>query len=276
MRSRRTTVHAEVLFGLPDDVRIEAVSLRFPTHQSLCISSQAGCALACSFCATGTIGLKRQLTADELFAQVLYFAQEEQIDSVSFMGMGEPLVNPNVFDAIERIVDPQEGLGLSARSLNVSTVGIIPGLLKLNNRCPQVNVAFSLHSPFAEQRSQLVPTNRLFPFDEVFRVLDERIRQTGRRVWVAYLLLEGENDSEEHAKALASLLRSRPAWHLYHVNLLPYNSVKDKKFGGARPLAVSRFQQILADASSALQLKAIYLPFSTSSGLLSTLERSAR
>merc|ERR1711871_1210999 len=106
-----------------------------------------------------------------IFAQVLYFAQEEQVDSVSFMGMGEPLVNPNVFDAIERIIDPQEGLGLSARSLNVSTVGIIPGLLKLNTRCPQVNVAFSLHSPFAEQRSQLVPTNRLLPFDEVFRVL---------------------------------------------------------------------------------------------------------
>merc|ERR1712194_881963 len=158
--------------------------------------------------------------------QVLHFMQRGQkIDSVSLMGMGEPLGNPRVFDAI-RILTSPDLVGLSSRRLNVSTVGVGPGILKLTEEFPQVNLAFSLHSPFVEERNRLVPLNRMFPMSEVFNVLDRRIRQTGRRIWICYLLLRGQNDSLEHARAIVHLLRERPVEtrYLYHVNLLPCNT----------------------------------------------------
>ncbi|CAK0788489.1 unnamed protein product, partial [Prorocentrum cordatum] len=215
-----------LLHARKDDARVEAVSLQFRTHRSLCISSQVGCAFKCGFCATGKVGLKRQLDADEICDQVLYFMQRDQkIDSVSLMGMGEPLANPKVFDALN-IMTSQELLGMSARRINVSTVGVIPGILKLTEEFPQVNLAFSLHSPFTEERNRLVPLNRMYPMREVFEVMDRRIRKTGRRVWICYLLLRGQNDTPEHAKALVQLMKERPSEvrYLYHVNLLPYNT----------------------------------------------------
>eukprot|EP00435_Cladocopium_sp_Y103_P063805 s637_g25.t1 len=193
-----------------DEARVEAVSLQFHTHRSLCISSQVGCAFQCAFCATGKVGLKRQLDADEITDQVLHFLQfGQKVDSVSFMGMGEPLGNPKLFDAL-RILSAPELFGMSSRRLNVSTVGVIPGIRKLTEEFPQVNLAFSLHSPFTEERNKLVPLNRMFPMSEVFDVLDQHIRSTGRRIWICYLLLEGINDSKDHARALAQLVRDRP------------------------------------------------------------------
>jgi len=218
----------KVLFKLQDDQKIEAVSLQFKTHRSLCISSQSGCAFACSFCATGAIGFNRQLTADELADQVLYFLRSgEDIQSVSFMGMGEPLGNPKLFDAIDILTD-SDMVGMSRRRMNVSTIGILPGIVKLTEKYPQVNLAFSLHSPFTEERNKLVPLNKMYPFQEIFPLLDDRIRKTGRRIWVAYLLLKDVNDSTEHAEALAKLIQDRPVEtkYLYHVNLLPYNTTE--------------------------------------------------
>ncbi|OEH79706.1 GPI transamidase [Cyclospora cayetanensis] len=215
----------KVLFECKDGVRIEAVALKFSTHTSLCISSQAGCSFNCSFCATGKIGFKRQLTVDEITDQVLYFQSKGvHPGSISFMGMGEPLMNPRVFDAIKLLADPR-AFGISARRLSISTSGVLPGIKKLNEEHPQVNLAFSLHSPFTEERNILVPANRMYPFPEVLDLLDERIALTGRRVWIAYLLLEGQNDSAEHAKALAALLRERriETRHLYHISLIAYN-----------------------------------------------------
>ncbi|CDJ35982.1 GPI transamidase 8, putative [Eimeria mitis] len=203
----------KVLFECKDGVRIEAVALKFASHTSLCISSQAGCSFNCSFCATGKIGLKRQLTVDEISDQVLYFqANGVRADSVSFMGMGEPLANPRVFDTLKLLTDSR-AFGLSARRLNISTSGVLPGIKKLNQQHPQVNLAFSLHSPFPEERNILVPANRMYPFSEVFTLLDERIALTG------------VNDSPEHAKALAALIRDRrrTTRHLYHVSLIEYN-----------------------------------------------------
>lgn len=232
-----------------DEARVEAVSLQFRTHRSLCISSQVGCAFQCAFCATGRVGLKRQMDADEMSDQVLHFLQQGQkIDGVSFMGMGEPLANPRIFDAL-RVLTAPELYGFSSRRMNVSTVGVIPGIQKLTEELPQVNLAFSLHSPFTEERNKLVPLNRMYPMKNVFEVLDQRIRKTGRRVWVSYLLLKGQNDSADHARALVQLLRERPSEtrYLYHVNLLPFNVGRSvpEEFGRAEATGVESFQQIL-------------------------------
>mmetsp|Transcript_56394 Transcript_56394/g.167849 ORF Transcript_56394/g.167849 Transcript_56394/m.167849 type:complete len:392 (-) Transcript_56394:66-1241(-) len=238
-----------LLRSFKDDARVEAVSLEFKSHRSLCISSQVGCAFQCAFCATGKIGLKRQLDADEIADQALHFMQQGQkVDSVSLMGMGEPLGNPRVFDALRVLTSP-EMMGLSTRRMNVSTVGVVPGILKLTEEFPQVNLAFSLHSPFTEERNRLVPLNRMFPMAEVFDVLDRRIRQTGRRVWICYLMLQGQNDSDEHARALVHLLQERPSEtrYLYHVNLLPYNVGRavPEHFCRAEVDSVDSFQKIL-------------------------------
>mmetsp|Transcript_48116 Transcript_48116/g.139393 ORF Transcript_48116/g.139393 Transcript_48116/m.139393 type:complete len:387 (-) Transcript_48116:14-1174(-) len=240
-----------LLRSFKDDARVEAVSLQFKSHRSLCISSQVGCAFQCAFCATGKVGLKRQLDADEIADQALHFMQQGQkVDSVSLMGMGEPLGNPRVFDALRVLTSP-ELMGLSTRRINVSTVGVIPGILKLTQEFPQVNLAFSMHSPFTEERNRLVPLNRMFPMAEVFDVLDRRIRQTGRRVWICYLMLKDQNDSLEHARALVHLLKERPTEtrYLYHVNLLPYNVGRavPEQFCRAEAERVEAFQWVLQE-----------------------------
>ncbi|BAM41749.1 florfenicol resistance protein [Theileria orientalis strain Shintoku] len=181
----------KVLFENKDGSRIESVLLHFNTHKSVCISSQVGCSYSCSFCATGKIGLKRNLTLDEITDQVLYFQQQgHKIDSVSFMGMGEPLSNPNVFRSISVLTD-KNYFGLSPRRINVSTVGILPGMNKLNKEHPHVNLAYSLHTPFADERNEMVPVNILYPFQDAYKIMDERIRKTGKRIWISYILIKG-------------------------------------------------------------------------------------
>uniref|UniRef100_A0A3B0MXI5 Radical SAM superfamily, putative n=1 Tax=Theileria annulata TaxID=5874 RepID=A0A3B0MXI5_THEAN len=215
----------KVLFQNSDGSRIEAVLLHFNTHKSLCISAQVGCSYACSFCATGKIGLKRNLTVDEITDQVLYFQQlGHKIDSISFMGMGEPLSNPNVFKSINILTDKRY-FALSPRRINVSTVGILPGIKKLNKEYPYVNLAYSLHTPFTEERNEMVPVNLLYPFQEAYPLMDERIRQTGRRIWISYILIKDKNDTKEHVEELINIIKGRPkeVQYLYHVNLIPYN-----------------------------------------------------
>lgn len=217
---------SKILFAIPGDEYIESVRLSYKTGwESYCISSQCGCGFGCTFCATGTLGLKRNLTTDEITDQLLYFTLNKYpLDSVSFMGMGEALANPYVFDALHVLTDPKL-FGLGHRRITVSTIGLIPGIKKLTKEFPQINLTFSLHSPFHDQRSELMPINNHFPLEEVMSVLDEHIQQTKRKVYIAYILLRGINDSTEHAEAVADLLRGRGSWeHLYHVNLIPYNS----------------------------------------------------
>ncbi|CDI82714.1 GPI transamidase 8, putative [Eimeria praecox] len=225
----------------------------------LLLSAQAGCSFNCSFCATGKIGLKRQLSVDEISDQVLYFqASGVRADSVSFMGMGEPLANPRVFDTVEsgfsvvsagmgeplanprvfdtlKLLTDPKAFGLSARRLNISTSGVLPGIKKLNEQHPQV------------------PANRMYPFPEVFYLLDQRIASTGRRVWIAYLLLQGVNDSVEHAKALAALIRDRRRTirHLYHVSLIEYNDAQgvSSSLRRADSKRLKQFEEILDAAS---------------------------
>lgn len=239
----------KVLFSIDGGERVEAVRLSYRRGwESYCISSQCGCGFGCRFCATGTMGLRRNLTADEITDQLLEFhLRGYPLDSVSFMGMGEALANPQLFDALHLLTDPQL-FGLGHRRITVSTIGILPGIQRLGDEFPQVNLTFSLHSPFDEQRSQLMPINDRFPLQEVLSALDRHIRKTGRKVYIACILLRGVNDSPEHAEAVASLLRGRgEGEHLYHVNLIPYNSTDatPQHYESSDRSLVNRFVRIL-------------------------------
>lgn len=176
------------------------------------------------FCATGALGLNKNLTADEITDQILYFLfQHRSIDSISFMGMGEALANPQTFIALKTLVHP-DLFGLSARRITVSTIGIIPGIQKLTREFPQVNLTFSLHTPFHEQRSELMPINKRYSLTDVMEVLDDHVKITKRKVYLAYVLLPGVNDTLDHANELISILKKRASLkQLYHINLIRYN-----------------------------------------------------
>ena len=225
LKAQQSTQVSKVLFGISGDEKIETVNMKYKAGwESFCISSQCGCDFGCKFCATGDIGLKRNLTSDEITDQILYFhLQGHSIDSISFMGMGEALANVQVFDALNVLTDPAL-FALSPRRLSISTIGIIPNIKKLTQNYPQVNLTFSLHSPFNEQRSELMPINERYPLSDVMDTLDEHIRVTSKKVYIAYIMLHGVNDSIEHAKEVVNLLRGRyRSGNLYHVNIIRYN-----------------------------------------------------
>ncbi len=213
------------LFETADGERVEAVLMRFEAGwTSLCVSTQVGCGLGCTFCATGAVGLRRNLTADEITDQVLAFQLEgEAIDSISFMGMGEALANRASFGAFE-LLTRDDLFNLGARRLSVSTVGIIPGMKRLTAEFPQINLTFSLHSPFPEQRQELIPVSRRYPLADCLEVLDHHVEVTGRKVYLAYLVLAGVNDSDDHLEALVDLVKERAHWETrFHVNLVRFN-----------------------------------------------------
>ncbi len=232
----------KVLFELADGERIESVRMQYRAGwSSYCISSQVGCGYACRFCATGTIGLKRQLGADEITDQILHFQLEgHPIDSVSFMGMGEALANRATFEALGLFTDP-ELFALGARRLSVSTVGLPRQMARLCDEFPQVNLTLSLHSPFDEQRSQLMPVNEIHPIEAVLAELDRHVSIVRRKVYLAYVLLGGVNDSPEHARALAERVAARPEPGLFHVNLIRFNSVPELGFAGTDPERAAAF-----------------------------------
>lgn len=239
----------KMLFTLPDQNHMETVALRYKKGwESFCISSQCGCGFGCRFCATGTIGLKRNLTAKEITDQLLYFyLRRHRLDSVSFMGMGEPLANPHIYDAIRILTDPA-CFGLGQRKITLSTVGIPPGIRRMTKEFPQVNLAFSLHSPFEKQRSALMPVNRTYPLHTVLEALGEHVTETKRKVFMAYILMKGENDTAAHAKAAARLLRTHTTFpHLFQMDLIPYNPTDKvpRLFAAPGPKQVRQFADLL-------------------------------
>jgi 23S rRNA (adenine-C8)-methyltransferase len=239
------------LAGAPAN-EVEGVHLRSIRDgpPSACISSQCGCALRCAFCATGAMGLKGNLTADEITDQVLYWQQQGlAVGSVSFMGMGEPLMNPRVFDAL-RMLTHANLFGFSPRRLNVSTVGIVPAMHKLTEQFPQVNLALSVHSPFEEERVGLMPITRQYPLAASMAALADHVHATRRKVFMGYLLLEGVNNSPAHARALVGLVAAQPREirHLFHVNLMRYNAT-DSGFTRATASSMKAFQDVLRQAS---------------------------
>ncbi len=227
----------KVLFQTTDGCKIEAVLMSFQpndsrdyVHNSLCISSQVGCALGCTFCTTGKLGFTRNLSVDEITDQILFFlGNGQEINNILFMGMGEPFANPNVFDAL-KIITSKEGLGFGKRHVSVSTVGIIPGIKRLQQEFPEVKLAFSLHSPFDEQRLELMPITKMYPINDVMLSLKEFVEKTNKRVFIAYILLENVNDSIGHAEELARLIKKQgEKSYLYHVNLIRFHPGQTEK-----------------------------------------------
>lgn len=221
----------KILFKLADGEKIESVLMKYKSGDkiwnSLCLSSQVGCALGCKFCATGKIGFKRNLTVDEIIDQILYFiSQGIKIDNISFMGMGEPLLNPNIYEAIGVLTDKRL-FGFSQRKINVSTVGIVPGIKELNKLFPEINIAFSLHTPFEDQREEMMPVSKKYPILTVMTALDDFILKNKRKVFLPYMMLAGVNDGQKHLTGLIELIKSRgKTAYLYHVNLINYNQAR--------------------------------------------------
>jgi len=215
------------LFRAPDGVAVEAVLMGYPRRTTLCISSQAGCAMGCTFCATGQFGFDRHLAAGEIVAQVAYAnahlrarpmpGSPARVGNVVFMGMGEPLANyDNVREGIRRMI---EVMGMSARSITVSTVGIIPGIDRLAAEPWPVTLALSLHAADDHLREQLVPIDRRYPVEDLIAAARRFRGSHGRRVTLEWTLMEGVNDSAEQARSLAAIAVELGA----HVNVIPLN-----------------------------------------------------
>ncbi len=226
----------KTLFKTKDGQFIEAVLMRhIPSvklkdrkngkgRNTICISSQAGCPMACTFCATGKLGFKRNLTSEEIVDQVLYFArflkkEDKKVDNIVFMGMGEPFHNyDNVMEAVQ-ILNDKDGFNLGIRHISISTCGIAPAIKKFADEKTQVNLAISLHAPNDEIRNKIMPVNKAYNLKKLFEAIEYYIKKTNRKVMFEYLLIEGVNDSVDNAKDLAKLMKNK----LYHVNLIKYH-----------------------------------------------------
>lgn len=217
----------KTLFQLNDGNYIEAVLMYYDERRTLCISSQSGCGMGCSFCATGQMGFKRNLTTGEIIAQVLYYARylaemDEHVTNVVVMGMGEPFQNyDNVIAAVNRLNDPK-AFGLGARRFTISTVGLIPEIIQFADEGYQYNLAISLHTVDDALRSKLIPVNKKYPVDDLISACRYYVNKTSRRVTFEYALIQGINDSAEDAIALANKIRGM----ICHVNLIPLNPTK--------------------------------------------------
>lgn len=290
----------KALFRLRDGAVLETVLMIYPERATVCVSTQAGCAMGCDFCATGRLGLLRNLTSGEIIEQAIWASRElrrwqatqtnqppgsrppsryaltsdfdddgqwwggegerfserithqvGRVTNLVFMGMGEPFANyDRWWAAVERLHDPQ-GFNLGARSMTVSTVGLVPGIRRLAAAPLPISLAISLHAPDDELRSAMMPVNRRFPLADLFEATRAYIQATGRRVSFEYVLLQGRNDHPHQAQALAKLLRgqslSKGPPLLCHVNLIPWNPVPGTALGRSERERVLAFQRILLD-----------------------------
>lgn len=254
------------LFRLPDGLSIETVLMRYDERNTACISTQAGCAMGCVFCATGQAGLARNLTAGEIVAQALAAARwlandatrntqhadaspttgivraaAPRLTNIVLMGMGEPFANyDRVWAALRTLTDP-DAFGLGARHITVSTVGLPQGIRKMADEPLQVNLAVSLHAANDALRTQLAPINHRYPIAEVMAAVREYVARTRRRVTFEYALMNGINDTAGHARELATLLKGL----LCHVNLIPLNPVAESPYQPSTAENALLFQQIL-------------------------------
>jgi len=226
--------------------RIETVLMHYLDRTTVCVSSQAGCAMACSFCATGQLGFDRNLSTGEIVEQVVRAravaaASGRRLGNVVFMGMGEPLANADrVWAAVHVLHDE---LGISARHLTISTVGVVPGITRLASADLPVNLAVSLHAATDELRNRLVPLGRRYPLGSLVEACEHYVEATRRRLSLEWALIAGTNDTPEQAEALAPLARRLRA----HVNLIPLNPTPGYPATGSSPAAVHAFRDRLVD-----------------------------
>jgi 23S rRNA (adenine2503-C2)-methyltransferase len=238
----------KLLFTLHGGSQVEAVLMRHHRERTTaCISSQAGCALRCDFCATGQGGFVRNMTALEIFDQVLFLARRardegKSLTNLVFMGMGEPFLNYDaVMDAVALLNDPQ-GFGLGARRMTISTAGVVPGIKRFTAEGIQVNLAISLHAADDNLRTRLMPINKKWPVAVLMEAACEYVARTRRKIFYEYLMLSDVNDRPDHARRLADLLGGP----LHHVNLIPYNAT-DAPYQRSQVTRMRRFSDILRE-----------------------------
>lgn len=238
----------KIRLTLKDRLKIESVLMRHRDgRNTVCVSSQVGCPVKCKFCATGKMGFKRNLGPLEIVEQVVFFArylkkEGKRVTNVVFMGMGEPFLNYENIMAAIRLLNSKEMLNIGARHISISTVGIREGIEKLKEEKLQVNLAISLHAPSNELRSQLIPINKNYPIEAIFKAVDNYIKITKRKVMIEYLLIKGVNDSDLCAVELAQLIKNKP---LYFLNLILYNPTGS--FEPSSSARVKRFKSILEE-----------------------------
>jgi 23S rRNA (adenine2503-C2)-methyltransferase len=215
------------LFELPDGQRVESVLMSFSDRKTLsaCVSSQVGCAVGCTFCATGYLGFKRNLTSQEIVDQIMSIQREsgKRVGNIVYMGQGEPLLNTEaVIESVHTVID---SVKIGARHITLSTSGIIPGIKRLEEENLSLTLALSLHSPDPKTREEIVPITKKYPLSELIPALRDYADATGRRVTIEYVLLAGVTDSPEQAKALSDLVRDIHC----NVNLIPFNPTYDNE-----------------------------------------------
>ena len=227
----------KALFHTGDGRAVEAVLMRYRDgRRSVCVSSQSGCPLTCTFCATGTMKFGRNLTASEILDQVLHFRRIEPVDHLVFMGMGEPMMNlENVLEAARRLPD----IGITHRRTTISTVGWVPGIRALTESDMPIRLAFSLHAPEDDLRSKIMPINDRYPIAEVLAACEAYYARRRRKVFIEYVMLAGVNDTYGQAVALGRLLDGK----IFKVNLIPYNPTG--MYDGSSPGAIGAFKAVL-------------------------------
>ncbi|KRF17879.1 23S rRNA (adenine(2503)-C2)-methyltransferase [Nocardioides sp. Soil797] len=246
-----TTV--KTLWKLFDGALVESVLMRYPGRSTVCVSSQAGCGMACPFCATGAGGLQRNMSTAEIVEQVVAASRslargevaggEGRVNNVVFMGMGEPMANYKaMIGAVRRLTDPAPaGLGMSARGVTVSTVGLVPRMLQLADEGIPVTLALSLHAPDDELRNELVPINTRFSVAETVDAAWNYARTTKRRVSIEYAMMRDINDQAWRADLLGDVLNSYGDWAWVHVNLIPLNEIPGSQFTRSRDEDMDEF-----------------------------------
>jgi hypothetical protein len=255
----------KTLWRLFDGAQVESVLMRYPKRVTLCVSSQVGCGMGCPFCATGQLGLTRNLSAAEILEQVRLAARAAQdgelgsparLSNLVFMGMGEPLANyKSLLHTIRTLTaEVPQGFGISARNLVVSTVGLVPGIRKLTQEGLPVTLAVSLHAPDDELRNELIPMNRRYQVDELLDTAYAYFQATGRRVSIEYALIRDMNDHPWRAQLLADKLNERgKTWA--HVNPIPLNPTPGSIWDASLPRVMDEFMEILRQAGISTTLR---------------------
>ncbi|HJV18069.1 MAG TPA: 23S rRNA (adenine(2503)-C(2))-methyltransferase RlmN [Bacillales bacterium] len=236
------------LFELHDGYSIETVLMRHEYGNSVCVTTQVGCRMGCTFCASTLGGLKRHLEAGEIVAQVVKVQQsldetEERVSSIVIMGIGEPLDNYDNMLSFLKIMNHDKGLNIGARHITVSTSGIVPRIYDFADENTQINFAISLHAPNTELRSRLMPVNKAYKLDDLMEAVRYYIDKTGRRISFEYGLFGGVNDTIDHAKELAKLLKGIKC----HVNLIPVNYVPERDYVRTPRNQIFEFEKELAN-----------------------------
>jgi len=247
----------KALITLSDGEAIETVLIRQKDKRNtVCVSSQVGCALACEFCATGNFGFRRNLKSEEIVEQVIFWSRYlkaegkgEKVDNIVFMGMGEPFLNYTEFIKAAKFLNNEETLNIGARRMSVSTAGITEGIKRLAGEKMQINLAISLHAANDNLRRDLMPIAMKYNLHEIFKTVDNYITKTGRRVMFEYLMMKEVNDSDKDAIELSKLMR-KP---LYMVNLIPYNATG--RFKPSNRERIEKFKRILEEDGVAVTVR---------------------